>query len=332
MKYFPLIGVLAGLLALSGCKSRTPSAEAAEADSIPLTQVKFNADSAFASVVAQCAFGARVPGTAAHSACAAYIAARFRALGLQVAEQDATLRTYDGKEQKARNLIASYKPEATERIVLAAHWESRPWADADPDSSKHRQPVMAANDGASGVAVMIEVARQLAALKPEIGIDFVCFDAEDGGAPYWDEDKAPSDGSDWCLGSQYWAAHPHVAGYKARYGILLDMVGGEDARFCYEGLSMRYARDVMVRVWDAAQRVGAGGLFLQQEGGYAQDDHVPMNEVAGIPTIDIIPCVEGAHSFGVTWHTTSDTPEHISKETLRLVGQTLLQVISEEKP
>lgn len=132
------------------------------------------------------------------------------------------------------------------------------------------------------------------------------------------------------MGSQYWARNPHVKDYKARYGILLDMVGGQDARYCYEGISMRYARDLAVRVWDAAQRAGAESLFLQQEGTWAQDDHVPLNEIAGIPTIDIIPFVEGNHTFGATWHTVNDTPKYISKETLRGVGQTILQFLSEE--
>lgn len=327
-----IIAVLAiGLLALGSCKNQKTASESDQTDTIAVTRVRFNADSAFASIEAQCAFGPRVPNSTAHQKCGDYIVNRFKSLGLQVTEQKVDLKAWDGNILHSRNIIASYLPEATDRIVIATHWESRPWADADPDSSKHHEPVMAANDGASGVAVMIEVARQLAQLKPSIGIDFVCFDSEDYGAPYWAQDRAPQDGSDWCLGSQYWAHHPHKDSYKARYGILLDMVGGQDARFCYEGVSMRYARDVMVRTWDAAQRVGAGNLFLQQEGGWAQDDHVPMNEIAGIPTIDIIPFVEGEHTFGVTWHTVNDTPAHISKETLKGVGQTLLQLISEEK-
>ena len=177
---------------------------------------------------------------------------------------------------------------------------------------------------------MLEVARLLGELKPEFGVDFICFDAEDYGVPYWGESTAEGDGSDWCLGSQYWAAHPHVPGYQARFGILLDMVGGADARFCYEGFSLRYARDVVVRVWDAAQRAGAADLFVQAEGGYAQDDHLPVNEVAGIPCIDIIPCIEGEHTFGATWHTVNDTPEHISRQTLRGVGQTLVQFLYEQ--
>lgn len=331
MKYIIPSALSLILLLFPSCKNQNVASQQTAADTVAVTQVVFDADSAFASVVAQCDFGARVPGSSAHTKCADYIVSRFKALGLTVTEQKAQLRRWDGENLNSRNIIASYRPELAERIIIAAHWESRPWADADPDSSKHHQPVMAANDGASGVAVMLEVARKLAELKPAVGIDFICFDAEDGGTPYWAEDKSPADGSDWCLGSQYWAKHPHAEGYKARYGILLDMVGGQDARFCYEGTSLRYARDVMVRVWDAAQRAGAADLFQQKEGGYAQDDHVYMNEVAGIPTIDIIPFLEGEHTFGSTWHTTADTPENISKQTLKGVGQTLLQFLSEER-
>lgn len=312
-----------------GCKNQQSPAAATDTDTVAVTVVKFNADSAFASIEAQCAFGPRVPNSAAHKACGDYISARFKALGLHVTEQAADLKAWDGQVLHSRNIIAAYRPELADRILLCAHWESRPWADADPDSANHRQPVMAANDGASGVAVMLEVARLLNELKPEFGVDFICFDAEDYGIPYWAEAQDGHDGSDWCLGSQYWAAHPHVPGYKAHFGILLDMVGGADARFCFEGFSMRYARDVMVRVWDAAQRADAGNLFVPTEGGYAQDDHLPINEVAGIPTIDIIPCIEGEHTFGTTWHTVNDTPEHISRETLRGVGQTLVQFLSE---
>ena len=317
-------------VALTGCKNQNQASAGQDTDTIAVTQVQFNADSAYASVVAQCDFGPRVPGSAAHDRCGDYIVARFKALGLSVSEQRTDQKAWDGKVLHTRNIIAAYRPELADRIIICTHWESRPWADADPDSSLHRQPVMAANDGASGVAVMLEVARKLEELKPELGIDFICFDSEDYGIPYWAETDDVADGSDWCLGSQYWAAHPHVPGYKARFGILLDMVGGRDARFCFEGISMRYASEVMVHVWDAAGRAGASQLFLAEQGGYAQDDHVPMNEVAGIPTIDIIPYVEGEHTFGATWHTTQDTPENISRETLKGVGQTLLQFLSEK--
>lgn len=330
MKYIVLTVLSFALLAFSACKSQKNSEQEAANDTIAVTNVQFSADSAYASIVKQCSFGPRIPNSEAHRQCGDYIVERFKALGLSVTEQKADLKAWDGKMLHSRNIIAAYRPELADRIIICTHWESRPWADADPDSTKHHEPVMAANDGASGVGVMFELARNLKALNPNVGIDFICFDSEDYGAPYWAGDKAPQDGSDWCLGSQYWATHPHVPGYKAKFGILLDMVGGQDARFAYEGMSMRYARDVMVGVWDAATRAGADNLFQSVQGGYAQDDHIPMNEVAGIPTIDIIPFIEGEHSFGTTWHTVSDTPENISKETLRGVGQTLLQFLSEQ--
>ena len=330
MKYLLLAALMVGFGALTGCKNQNQTVQTSDTDTIAVTNVQFNADSAYASVVAQCDFGARVPNSEAHQRCGDYLVKRFEMLGLKVTEQKAALKAWDGKTLQMRNIIAAYKPEQTNRIILCAHWDSRPWADAAPDSAHHRKPVMAANDGASGVAVMLEVARQLKALNPNFGIDFICFDTEDYGKPYWAEVQGYDDGSDWCMGSQYWARNPHVKDYKARYGILLDMVGGQDARYCYEGISMRYARDLAVRVWDAAQRAGAESLFLQQEGTWAQDDHVPLNEIAGIPTIDIIPFVEGNHTFGATWHTVNDTPKYISKETLRGVGQTILQFLSEE--
>ncbi len=333
-KTFPLLLSLALLAAtlLAACKGQgKASATDTDTDTTALTEVAFCADSALATIKAQCDFGARVPNSEAHRRCADYIVARFKALGLDVCEQKADLRAWDGNILASRNIIASYRPDLADRILICTHWESRPWADADPDSTLHRQPVMAANDGASGVGVMIEIARLLPALQPKVGIDFICFDSEDYGAPYWRDDEAPADGTDWCMGSRYWATHPHREGYKARYGILLDMVGGEDARFCYEGVSLRYARDVMARLWDCAARTGAGHLFVAQDGGWAQDDHVPLNEIAGIPTIDVIPYLEGERTFGATWHTTYDTPEHISTATLQGVGQALLQMIAEEE-
>lgn len=318
------------LLAVCSCKNNKTAETSETTDTIAVTQVQFDADSAYNSIVAQCDFGPRVPNSVAHDRCAAYIVGRFKALGLEVTEQKADLKAWDGKTLKNNNIIASYRPELEDRIILCTHWESRPWADADPDSTQWRKPVPAANDGASGVAVMLEIARLLPALKPGFGIDFICFDSEDYGAPEWADAEAPTDGSDWCMGSAYWSRNPHKQGYRARYGILLDMVGGQDARFCYEGVSMRFAKDVMLRVWDAATRAGADHLFVPQEGGWATDDHVQMNQYAGIPTIDIIPYLEGDKTFGTTWHTVNDKPEYISKETLKGVGQTLLQFLSEE--
>lgn len=331
MRHITLLAglLLAALPALTGCGGRQTAAGGADTAAAELTSVRFSADSAYAHVVAQCDFGPRVPGTEAHRRCAAYIADRFRALGLEVAEQDFEAVRWDGVRQQGRNIAASWRPDAEARVLIAAHWDSRPWADEDPDSARHREPVMAANDGASGVAVMLEVARCLGQLSPAVGVDFVCFDLEDGGAPYWGEPHP--EGLDWCLGSQHWARQAAARGYKARYGLLLDMVGGRDARFCREGFSMRYAEPVVRRLWETARSVGAGALFADADGSYATDDHLHMNTTAGVPTVDIIPYVPAARSsFGATWHTTADVPANIAPENLRLVGQTILQMLAEE--
>ncbi len=327
--FIPLF--IAATTVFSACKSRNAAVNEPTAQPVEVCPVQFNGDSAFAFVEKQCDFGARTPNSDAHRLCGDFLVEKFRSYGLDIVEQKMPLTAWDGKTLQSRNIIASYLPENADRIVLCAHWDCRPWCDEDPDEANHRQPVMGANDGASGVAVLLEVARNLKELKPTIGIDFICFDAEDYGCPYW-ADNAATDGSDWCLGSQYWAKNPHKAGYAARYGILLDMVGGKDARFHYEGFSLRYAQDVVGKVWSAAHTAGMEQYFPQTDGTYATDDHLPMNEVAGIPTIDIIPYYEGEHSFSPTWHTVNDTPEHISRETLTAVGQTVLQVLSEEKP
>lgn len=297
-----------------------------------VTPPDFEADSAYSYLVRQCDFGPRVVNSDAHKRCGDYIVDYFKRLGLQVVEQEAVLTRYDGEKLNSRNIIASYASEKKERILVCAHWDSRPWADNDPNEANHKKPILGANDGASGVAVMMEIARLLQEKKPSVGIDFVCFDAEDCGVPQWAETNDNSEES-WCLGSQYWASHPHVANYKARFGILLDMVGGRGASFYQEGFSLRYARDIVTKVWNAAERAGYGSFFPKTPGGYITDDHVPVNKTAGIPTIDIVPYYDelSGSSFGPTWHTVNDTPENIDPNTLKAVGQTVMQVIYEEK-
>lgn len=288
----------------------------------------FNADSAYRYCAEQCAFGPRTMNSEAHDRCGRWIADKFKEFGFGVVEQKTTLTGYDGTRLSATNIIASHKPELDDRVLVCAHWDSRPWADNDPDEANWRKPVMAANDGASGVAVMLELARLIQqADSIGLGIDFICFDAEDWGLPQWSEGE--TDGSSWALGSAYWAQNLHKAGYRARFGILLDMVGGQGAQFYQEGVSLRYARSVVDMVWKAARAVGYGSYFPLQEGGMITDDHVNINQWANIPTIDIIPyypdCPQS--SFGPTWHTVNDDMDHIDKGTLQAVGQTLVQVI-----
>ncbi len=330
------------MLMLSACGNKKSSSTVEKPQPVGPS---FNADSAFLFCQQQCDFGPRTMNSDAHERCAQWIADKFRQYGMEVILQKADLKGYDGTILKSTNLIASYRPELKERVLLCAHWDSRPWADNDPDEANWKKPVMAANDGASGVAVMIEVARllqqssstrtdstantQSSKMNAEIGIDFICFDAEDWGVPQWEE---KSNEDSWALGAQYWAAHPHRNNYQARYGILLDMVGGQGAQFYQELYSKRYAPTLVDRVWQAASTVGHSSFFPSKEGGMITDDHVPVNQVAGIPCIDIIPCYPDCEqsSFGPTWHTINDDMQHIDRNTLKAVGQTVIQVLFSE--
>ena len=297
-----------------------------------MVSVEFNADSAYAFCAAQCDFGPRTMNSEAHERCSEWIQQQFRQYGYQVQLQKADLKGYDGTILKSTNIIASQKltansqkPEA--RIFICAHWDSRPWANNDPDEANWRKPVMAANDGASGVAVMLELARLLQQNdSAQMAVDFTCFDAEDWGIPQWENDV---DGDSWALGAQYWANSQEPKAKSYQYGILLDMVGGQGAKFYREGFSLKYAHNIVERVWQAANTAGYASIFPYLDGGYVTDDHVPVNEKAGIPCIDIInhyPDCEQS-SFGPTWHTVNDDMQHIDKNTLKAVGQTLIQLI-----
>ena len=291
----------------------------------------FCADSAYLYCQAQCDFGPRTMNSKAHDDCEKWIISKFESFGMQVTPQKAVLKGYDGTSLNSTNIIASYRPDLTDRVLLCAHWDSRPWADNDPDEANWKTPVMAANDGASGVAVMLEIARLLSKDTLQLGVDFICFDAEDWGVPQWNEDNFDSDS--WALGAQYWSTNLHKNGYRARFGILLDMVGGQGAQFYKEAMSVQYANHIVEKVWRAAQVVGYGSMFPSQQGTGVTDDHISVNTKAKIPTIDIIPYYPNCEqsSFGPTWHTVNDDMEHIDKNTLQAVGQTLIQVLFSEK-
>ncbi len=287
----------------------------------------FNADSAFFYVKKQTDFGPRVPNTATHKACAAYLAGELRRFGAEVIEQKANLIAFDNTVLEAVNIIGSFNPEKKSRILLFSHWDSRPFADHDPNPGNYKKPISGANDGASGVGVLLEMARLIGENLPEIGVDIIFFDAEDYGQPSFDTGREKE--NSWCLGSQYWARNLHKPGYRARYGILLDMVGAKNATFAKERVSMMYAPYVVEKVWSKARALGYGNLFIDREGGYITDDHLYVNEVAGIPSIDIIDF--DSNGFYENWHTLEDTIDHIDKGTLKAVGQTLLEVLYAEK-
>lgn len=308
-------------------------AEVSETEEIEKVQPvgpDFNADSAYIYLQEQCDFGSRTMNSVAHDKCEKWIIQKFEQYGCKVTTQKATLNGYDGTPLRSTNIMASYNPEATTRIMFCAHWDCRPWADNDPDSTNWHKPIIAANDAASGVGVMIELARILKGSGLELGVDFICFDAEDYGTPQWFEGEDPGD--TWALGAQYFANNL-PEGYAPRYGILLDMVGGVGAKFYREGMSMQYAPAIVKKVWNAARQVGYGSYFPKDDGGMITDDHIPVNQTANIPCIDVIPyypdCAQS--SFGPTWHTIADNMDNIDKNTLKAVGQTMVQVLFTEK-
>lgn len=308
-------------------------AEVSETEEIEKVQPvgpDFNADSAYIYLQEQCDFGPRTMNSTAHDKCEKWIIQKFEQYGCKVTTQKATLNGYDGTPLRSTNIMASYNPEATTRIMFCAHWDCRPWADNDPDSTNWHKPIIAANDAASGVGVMIELARILKGSGLELGVDFICFDAEDYGTSQWFEGEDPGD--TWALGAQYFANNL-PEGYAPRYGILLDMVGGVGAKFYREGMSMQYAPAIVKKVWNAARQVGYGSYFPKDDGGMITDDHIPVNQTANIPCIDVIPyypdCAQS--SFGPTWHTIADNMDNIDKNTLKAVGQTMVQVLFTEK-
>ncbi|MCC6599828.1 MAG: M28 family peptidase [Crocinitomicaceae bacterium] len=292
----------------------------------------FNADSCFSFVKTQVDFGPRIPNSRAHESCGNWMVEKLRQYGAKIIEQKGTARTWERKEIPLRNIIAEFNPSASKRILLAAHWDTRPYADKDSSQNMQKKPIDGANDGGSGVGVLIELARMIHSNPLEIGIDMLFFDAEDMGKPEWEKDEE-SDIYTWCLGSQYWVKNPHKAGYQPMYGILLDMVGAADARFNKEGVSMNSAPDVVNMVWKKAQKIGYGEYFQDQETGEIIDDHVFLN-IAGYRTIDIIDMRPstltmgfGGFQFGSFHHTHKDNINVIDRKTLKAVGQTLSQVI-----
>jgi hypothetical protein len=318
------------MVILTGCKPNPSQKPVGGMEVATIQPPVFSGDSAWSFVDRQVSFGPRVPGTPAQAKCADWLSGKFRSFGAEVIVQEATVKVYDGKSVPMKNIIARYQSEKSNRILLMAHWDSRPFADHDPDPAKRDFPIAGANDGASGAGVLLEIARALKLQSATLGIDLILFDVEDYGAPaHRDNSGKPEN---WCLGSQYWARNPHVAGYFARFGILLDMVGAPNAEFTMEEVSRYYAQSVLDKVWTAGNNLGYGKFFSYQKTPQLIDDHRFINEIIGIPSIDVIQNDASTESnFGSFWHTQSDNMSNVSRETLTAVGRTLLKVIYSEK-
>ncbi len=315
------------LIILVACTSKSTATQSQKSETKSLNIPSFSADSAYSYVEAQCNFGARVPASEAHAQCLEYFINFFNANGADsVIVQEATGVLYDGRKMPIRNVIAQYNTQSQNRIMLCAHWDSRPYADHDPNAASHRTPIIGANDGASGVGVLMEIARLLNNNPQNIGIDIILFDLEDWGAPEWVDSR--SDDGGWCLGSKHWAKSPHTPGYQAQYAILLDMVGAANAVFYREYFSDRYASWLVDKVWNRAAELGYSDIFVNKRGGAVTDDHVPVNEHNGTPCIDIIHYDPNTESgFGDFWHTHNDDIQSIDKNMLGKVGTVLVNLI-----
>lgn len=281
----------------------------------------FDVDTAYQFIQTQVDFGPRVPGTKAQQQCADWLEKKLHQHCDTVYRQHVTVKSGDGKQLPCINLIGVIHPHAKRRILLVSHWDSRPWA--DQDTKDIDKPILAADDCASGVSMLLEIARvlQTKPISEDLGIDIFFTDVEDYGKTEWGDES-------YALGTQYWAAHPHVSGYKASFGILVDMVGARGARFPLEGYSKQLAPSIQQKVWQAANSAGFSSFFVYDDGGFITDDHVFVNKIAGIPTIDIINLQQTTQtSFAAHWHTHNDNMSIIDKATLKAVGTTLLHVL-----
>lgn len=284
----------------------------------------FSGENAFELVEKQLSFGPRNPNSEGHKKQAEWMVSELKKLADTVYIQKADLKAFDGTILKSTNIIASFNPDYKKRMFVSAHWDTRPFADQDVENEN--QPILGANDGASGVAVLMEMARLLKENKTTKGIDLIFFDAEDYGQPSI-SDYPPMEDS-YCLGSQYWSKNPHTPNYNAQFGILLDMVGAKNAVFTQEGYSRQFANNYLQKVWNYANILGYGNFFSKQKTGPITDDHYYVNTIANIPTIDIIQYDKTtATGFGRYWHTHNDNIDTVDPVTLKAVGQTVTQVI-----
>ena len=287
----------------------------------------FNADSAFSFVEAQLNFGPRVPNTAEHDSCAKYLVKKLESYCTKVIVQTGKVKAYTGAFLDIQNIIAQFEPDRANRLMFCAHWDTRHVADRDPDKPVGKFD--GANDGASGVAVLIEIARNLCEQDPNIGVDLILFDAEDYGSSQLSQGMMSISNMDdtWCLGSQYWAKNPPIPNYKPQFAVLLDMVGAENATFPKEGYSLQYANPYVQAVWSKAQNMGYGQYFINHAIGGITDDHKYINEIAQIPAIDIIHYDVGRGDFGRFHHTHADNLGIINKSTMEVVGHVCLEII-----
>ncbi|BDS14289.1 M28 family peptidase [Aureispira anguillae] len=332
--------ILIILLLNASCEPPKPNPDPIDPITSEISVPDFSGDSAYQFVQKQVDFGPRIPETPAHKACSEWLKSKLESYGWTVQFQDAEINGFDRKPMNIRNIIASYKPEHDEKVLLCAHWDTRRMA--DQDTVRKDEPILGADDGGSGVGVLLELARVVSENPLNAGVEIVFFDAEDQG-----ESGSPRPAEQtWCLGAQYWSRNQHPMVVRPRFGILLDMVGRTGAQFPKEGVSLDRAGQIVNIVWNQALNLGLNGLFVKEKDDDLIDDHVYVNDIAGIPTIDIInrPVLRNQDGlvimnqqenrperhFGDHWHTHRDNMDIIDRHTLGAVGEVLLHVLYKE--
>lgn len=287
---------------------------------------EFSSDNAYRYIVEQVNLGPRVPNSEAHRETIQLFNRHFREFaGNNAVFVQAFQTEVYGDSLNLYNLIASFGTEYSDRILLAAHWDSRPRAEEDPNNPD--SPILGADDGASGVAILMEFARIFSENELPIGVDIILFDGEDYGMP--------SDLDNYFLGSIYWGNNPPVPGYNPRFGILLDMVGGVNAVFPKEGYSMQFAPNLVNEIWSIAEEYDHSDLFIDQRGGFISDDHRVVEQLTGIPMINIIHHrmdESGNVNFPPYWHTHGDNLDIIDVNVMQAVGDVLLELIYNRIP
>lgn len=277
---------------------------------------EFDGASALGYVRTQVDFGPRIPGTDGHAREARWLDSLLRARADTVIVQRWTHVTARGDSLALVNFIARFRPAATRRVLYLAHWDTRPRSDQAKDSADRVKPVPGANDGASGVAVLLGVADALHRAPPGIGVDLLFDDGED----YGDFD---ADTGDVLIGSRYYAAH-QVPGAPPMFAVLFDMVGDRDLKIAREGNSLIAAPEVVDLVWQTARDMGYASYFTPYAGLTLTDDHVQLQKV-GIRAIDVVDFDYGpANSW---WHTPQDTFDKVSAASLKVVGDVAIGVI-----
>lgn len=284
-----------------GCQSNVP---------------RFDEDHAFSYLVAQCDFGPRNPGSDGYYACLDYLITELDQSANEIILQDFSYqeRRYN-KQYNLQNIIARFNPDSEFQTVISAHWDTRPWADQEDLRQDRDQPIIGANDGASGVAILLELAKIMGENPPPIGVNLVFFDGEDLGVP--------GENETYCQGSRFFAKNLPIP--RPDEAINLDMVGDKQLVLPIERYSLEYHPKLVRHLWDRAKDMGLDAFIGRVD--YAiYDDHIPLNEIAGIPSIDIID-FKYPNSYANFWHTMNDIPENCSEESLGQVGALMVDYI-----